>query len=113
MPFVNFYLENCYFEILYGPKLSNYKTYSLYALYADGIHNGEVPCTGTITLLHLVFEFLPFVNFLFEFFAWPDCPNYKSNELETLNDDSTLCVDVHSTRFLTQPLLFPSLLPLF
>ena len=66
LPFVNFH-----FEFLSGSLIPNYKSYQLKTSQTDRTHYGEVQCTRTITLLHIFFSLLSFVDFKFNFFSGP------------------------------------------
>ena len=56
-----------------------------------------------LTVPPLFFELLPFDIFHIKFLFWPELPNHKSYQLETLYIDRTDCVEVQYTRTVTLP----------
>ena len=73
LPFVYFHAW-----ILSGSYLQNYTSFGYEILWVDRSHQGGVQCTRTLTLAYLIFELLPFVDFLTWILSGAYLQNYTS-----------------------------------
>ena len=96
---------------LSGAYLQDYATYGYETSWVDRSHQGEVQCTGTITLACLIFELLPFVYFHTWILSGAYLQNYTSYGYEILWVDRSHQRGVQCTWTITLACLIFELLP--